>query len=57
MWNTLLKSEQTTSIKISEKDSSNQFYDARFILRLLATLVDDATKVGVIHYSSTHMQS
>ncbi|EFO22492.1 hypothetical protein LOAG_05995 [Loa loa] len=41
MWNTLLKSEQTTSIKIPEKDSSNQFYDARFILRLLATLIDD----------------
>uniref|UniRef100_A0A0R3RVI4 NopRA1 domain-containing protein n=1 Tax=Elaeophora elaphi TaxID=1147741 RepID=A0A0R3RVI4_9BILA len=46
MWNTLLKSEQTTSIKISGKDSSNHFYDARFILRLLATLIDDGAKIN-----------
>ncbi|VDK70646.1 unnamed protein product [Litomosoides sigmodontis] len=46
MWNTLLKSEQTTAIKISEKDSPDQYYDARFILRLLATIVDDGTKVN-----------
>uniref|UniRef100_A0AAF5PRM4 Nucleolar pre-ribosomal-associated protein 1 C-terminal domain-containing protein n=2 Tax=Wuchereria bancrofti TaxID=6293 RepID=A0AAF5PRM4_WUCBA len=46
VWSTLLKSEQTTSIKIPEKDSSNQFYDARFILRLLATLLDNDAKMN-----------
>ncbi|VDK75476.1 unnamed protein product [Onchocerca ochengi] len=46
MWNTLLKSEQTTNIKMFEKDSTNQFYDARFILRLLATLIDHGTKMN-----------
>ncbi|KAM3724667.1 Nucleolar pre-ribosomal-associated protein [Dirofilaria immitis] len=46
MWNTLLKSEQTTNIKMCEKDSANQCYDARFILRLLATLIDDGTTIN-----------
>ncbi|KAK6100286.1 hypothetical protein QQG55_0025 [Brugia pahangi] len=46
VWNTLLKSEQTTSIKIPEKDSSNELYDARFILRLLATLLDNHAKIN-----------
>uniref|UniRef100_A0A915PS98 Nucleolar pre-ribosomal-associated protein 1 C-terminal domain-containing protein n=1 Tax=Setaria digitata TaxID=48799 RepID=A0A915PS98_9BILA len=46
MWNSLLKSEQTTAVKMPKKDLSNRFYDARFILRLLATLVDDDSKMN-----------
>ncbi|VDN01097.1 unnamed protein product [Thelazia callipaeda] len=46
MWNTLLGSEQTTAVNMFGQENSNQLYDARFILRLLATLISDDSEMN-----------
>lgn len=46
MWDSLLRSEQTTVAKIYRPDSSQRLYDARFILRLLASLLGAGSEVG-----------